>query len=166
MTPDTLTTTVATTPVPAWLLSRDRDVERLGNSGGPSSRKRTERLSSTLLGQEAGAIRCPRILRVGLDFGLENPLTWVRDALHACGFADEREARTAMALPAEPYMCRTDPDPSPTPVTSLAPDAALYQALVLGLCTPWLYDPARPVLWTRASLMRQLELFEAGGYYA
>jgi hypothetical protein len=37
---------------------------------------------------------------------------------------------------------------------------------MLGLCTAHLYDPGRPVLWTRASLKRVLELFEPGGFYA
>ena len=52
------------------------------------------------------------------------------------------------------------------PVGSLPAIDALYQALVLGLCTTWCYDPQRPVLWTRASLTRQLELFDGRGFYA
>ena len=48
----------------------------------------------------------------------------------------------------------------------MAPDDALFQALVLGLCTPWRYDPGRPVLWTRTSLTRQLELFNGQEFYA
>ena len=42
---------------------------------------------------------------------------------------------------------------------------ALFQALMLGLCTAWCYDPRRPVLWTRASLTRHLELFDGRGFY-
>jgi hypothetical protein len=38
--------------------------------------------------------------------------------------------------------------------------------LILGLSTPYLFDPARPVLLTRASLTRCLEIFDAEGYYA
>jgi hypothetical protein len=49
---------------------------------------------------------------------------------------------------------------------SLPASDALYQALVLGLCTAWCYDPRRPVLWTRTSLTRQLELFDGRGFYA
>ena len=80
--------------------------------------------------------------------------------------ADEREARAAIALPGEACLCRIDTAPRPVAVASLSPADALYQALVLGLCTPWLYNPARPVLWTRASLTRQLELFDGRGFYA
>jgi hypothetical protein len=150
-----------------WLVAWDEDLyERLANSGGPMSRRRTERLSATVLGRDDGAIRCPRVLRVGLDFGQQNPLTWVQGLLDTCGFADEREARVAIALPLEPRLCRPDPAARPVSIDMLSPDDALYQALVLGLCTPWRYDPGRPVLWTRASLTRQLELFDGGGFYA
>ena len=139
---------------------------RLMNSGAPMSRTRTERLSTTVLGRDDGAIRCPRVLRVGLDFGARNPLTWVRDLLANCGFSDEHEARHAIVLPHEPCLCRPERSPRPVPIETLDADAALCQVLVLGLCTPWRYDPSRPVLWTRTSLTRQLELFDGGGFYA
>lgn len=162
--------TPSTPPSPApgsWLVARDVEVyERLANSGGPMSRRRTERLSATVLGRDDGAIRCPRVMRVGLDFGGQNPLTLVRDLLATCGFSDEQEARSAIALPLEPCLCRADTAPRPVPIETLDADAALYQALVLGLCTPWRYDPGRPVLWTRTSLTRHLELFDGGGFYA
>ena len=140
--------------------------QRDANTGGPMSRGRSERISATLLGNDEGAVRCPRVLRVGLDFGRRSPLACVRELLETCGFSDEQEARFALALPREPYMCRPNPAPSPAPVASLLASDALYQALVLGLCTAWCYDPQRPVLWTRASLTRQLELFDGRGFYA
>jgi hypothetical protein len=148
---------------PAW----DEAVyERSANSGGPMSRGRSERISATLLGNDEGTVRCPRVLRVGLDFGRRSPLKYVRELLETCGFSDEREAREALALPQESCICRPDPAPSPTPVATLVARDALYQALVLGLCTAWCYDPRRPVLWTSASLTRQLELFDGRGFYA
>ena len=140
--------------------------EILANSGGPMSRRRTERLFASVLGNDDGSVRCPRVLRVGLDFGRRDPLRCVHDLLKACGFADEQEARAVIDLPVEPCICRTDPAGRPTPVTTLLAADALHQALVLGLCTSWRYDPARPVLWTRASLKRQLELFDGRGFYA
>jgi hypothetical protein len=140
--------------------------ERLANSGGPMSRSRRERVFATVLGQDDGAVRCPRVLRVGLDFGRRSPLTVVGDLLKACGFTDEEDARRRVGLPAEPCICRLDPAPTPRPVASLTSADALYQALVLGLCTAWCYDPLRSVLWTRASLTRQLELFDGRGFYA
>ena len=98
--------------------------------------------------------------------GRRSPLACVRDLLETCGFSDEQEARLALALPQQRYVCRPNPAPMPAPVKSLLASDALYQALVLGLCTAWCYDPERPVLWTRASLTRQLELFDGGGFYA
>lgn len=148
---------------PEW---SSRMYERLANSGAPMSRRRSERISATLLGHDEGAVKCPRVLRVGLDFGRRSPLKYVGELLDACGFADAQEARHALALPHEPYLCRPNPAPAPTPVTSLPTADALYQALVLGLCTAWCYDPARPVLWTSSSLTRQLELFDGRGFYA
>ena len=147
----------------AW----DEDLyEQFANSGGPQSRGRSERISATVLGNNEGTVRCPRVLRVGLDFGRRSPLICVRELLKACGFSDEQEARQALALPQDPWICRPNPAPSPAPVKSLLASDALYQALVLGLCTSWCYDPRRPVLWTRASLTRQLELFDVRGFYA
>jgi hypothetical protein len=154
-------------PADVWLPAWNEVVyERVANTGGPMSRGRTERISATLLGNDEGSVRCPRVMRVGLDFGRRSPLKCARELLDACGFADEQEARLALALPKEPRICRPDQKPSPAPVTSLMATDALYQALVLGLCTAWCYDPKRPVLWTRASLTRQLELFDGGGFYA
>jgi len=45
-------------------------------------------------------------------------------------------------------------------------ESILRQALLLGLCTSFQYDPSRPVLWTRASLTRRVELYEPAGFYA
>jgi hypothetical protein len=135
------------------------------NSGGPRSRSRTERLTSTVLGQDDGPIRCPRVLRVGLDFGAADPLAVARDLVHACGFDEEEEARRAVALPASRCICRSDALVKPPLIASLEPDEALYQALVLGLCTAWQYDPGRPVLWTRTSLTRRIELFSGQEFY-
>lgn len=136
------------------------------NSGGPRSRSRIEHLGTTVLGNDDSPIRCPRILRVALDFGFHNPLTVARGLVSACGYDDEEEARRAVALPALPCICRVNPSGVVTRIADLAPSEALFRALVLGLCTQWQYDPRRPLLWTRTSLTRRLELFEGQGFYA
>jgi hypothetical protein len=162
-----MTTVVSSQDPGSCLFAWDEDLyERLANSGGPQSRGRSERISATLLGIDEGSVRCPRVLRVGLDFGRRSPLAYARGLLEACGYSDEQEARRALALPQEPCICRADQGPRPAPVASLPAIDALYQALVLGLCTAWCYDPRRPVLWTRASLTRRLELFDGRGFYA
>jgi hypothetical protein len=55
---------------------------------------------------------------------------------------------------------------APDRVASLEPEVVLEQALVLGLSTKSLFDPTRPVIWTRASLTRRLNLYEVEGFYA
>ena len=136
------------------------------NSGGPSSRTRRERVHSTVLGEDGGPIRCPRVLRVGIDFGRRDPLKCVRFWLKKAGFADEEEARGALDLPSSPCICQADPVPEPEKAALLMAPDGLRLALVLGLCTPWLYDPRRPVLWTHTSLTRRLLLYDGGGFYA
>jgi hypothetical protein len=139
--------------------------EYFANSGGPSSRTRTERISSTVLGDNPGPIRCSRVLLVGIDFGRRSPLACARRWLRAAGFDDEEEARSALSLPPGPCICRPDRSPRPAAAT-LTPLEGLGMALVLGLCTPYLYQPQRPVLWTEASLVRRLLLYDGGGFYA
>lgn len=136
------------------------------NTGGPHSRTRTERIFSTVLGDEGGPIHCPRILRVGLKFGRRKPLSYAQGWLRDAGFDNEAEARAAIALPLEPCICQVDRSPDPTDVTSLNARDGLFLALILGLSTSSFYDPSRPVLWTASSLTRQLVLYAGRGFYA
>ena len=136
------------------------------NSGGPMSRTRTERLRSTVLGDDTGPIRCPRVLRVGLAFGRQKPVVCAERWLRAAGFASEAEACAMLTLPAGPCICQLDPAPQPVEAASLTPQEGLFLALVLGLCTASVYDPSRPVLWTASSLTRQLVLYDGRGFYA
>lgn len=140
--------------------------EYLANMGGPCSRTRTERLSSTVLGDNPGRIRCPRLLSVGIDFGRQSPIRCAQRWLRAAGFADEDEARSVLPLPPGPCICRIDPASRPAQAATLSPLEGLRLALVLGLCTPYLYQPQRPVLWTEASLTRRLLLYDGEGFYA
>lgn len=136
------------------------------NVGGPMSRTRTERLSSTVLGDDTGPIWCPRVVRVGLRFGRRKPVACAESWLRAAGFANTAEARAAIALPPGPCICQIDPAPQPADAASLSPAEGLFAALVLGLCTSAVYDPSRPVLWTTTSLTRQLVLYDGRGFYA
>ena len=73
----------------------------------------------------------------------------------------------ADAAPPAPLLVRVVPNAAwRVPVESASDDAVLEQALLLGLCTAFQYDPARSVLWTRASLTRCVEMHDAAGFYA
>jgi hypothetical protein len=136
------------------------------NSGGPRSRSRQEWLSATVLGRQTGTIRCPCSTVLALDFEGADPLATVNDLLDKAGFAGPEELRTYFQPPEMPAICRPNKDLSGIRVAAANPGQVLQTALLLGLCTPWLYDPSRPVLWTRASLERRLELFDGEGFYA
>ena len=140
--------------------------EYFANMGGPCSRTRTERISSTVLDDNPGPIRCPRVLRVAIDFGRRSPVLCAQRWLDAAGFGDEEEARSVLPLPVGPCICRIDPAPRPEVAATLTPLEGLRLALVLGLCTPYLYQPQRPVLWTEASLTRRLLLYDGEGFCA
>lgn len=142
-------------------------VPRLANTGGPMSRTRKERIASTLLGADDGAIRCPRIVRVGINFPNEDPVNLLTDILEKEGFSDPEELRGAFQLPENRLVAR--PYTRERGVVDVYRDERrdiLWNALVLGLCTAQLYDPARPVLWTQAAVTRRLELFDPAGFYA
>jgi hypothetical protein len=133
---------------------------------GPGSRTRSERLYSTILGDDEGAIRCPRVWRLGLAFGDRPPLAVAQAWLDALGFADETAARAHIDLPDRSYLCQRDPNPNPRDAATIAPAEGLRIALMLGLCSSTHYSPDRPLLWTTMSLTRQLFLYEPEGFYA
>ena len=130
------------------------------------SRTRRERIRSTLLGRDGGEIRCPCVIRLG--FALlpgENPLESIGTLLGDAGYGSPEDLRSDIEIPDRPYICR--PSSSPPPCALSAPAVeVLRQALMLGLCTAQLFDPGRPVLWTRGSLTRVVDLFDPAGFYA
>ena len=137
------------------------------NSGGPMSRRRTERVVASVLRDEASRIRLPQVIRAGLHFGDKDPLQAVLESLARFGLDDAEQLRDRFKAPATPLLVRTVPDARwGMQVARGTDDSILQQALLLGLCTPWQYDPSRPVLWTRASLTRRVELYEPAGFYA
>jgi hypothetical protein len=152
-------------PYHSWP-SSSFDAGLLLNSGGPMSRTRSERVRSTVLGDDQGPIRCPGILHVAIDFGRRSPLRSVERWLRAAGFENEEEARAFVALPDRPCICQVDAAPQPARAADLTALEGLRLAMVLGRCTASFYDPRRPVLWTTTSLTRRLVLFDGGGFYA
>ena len=136
------------------------------NSGGPASRTRHETISSSVLGKGDAVIRCPRVIRLALDFGGRSAVAAMESLLAAESYSSTEELLACCAIPKVRLICRADARPEPLKVDEALPAAVLEAALMLGLCTQVLYDPARPVMWTEASLARRLELFDPEGFYA
>ena len=55
--------------------------KREANSGGPASRRRTERVLASLLRDETVPLRLPRVIRAGLHFGERDSLSAVLEVL-------------------------------------------------------------------------------------
>jgi hypothetical protein len=143
---------------PAW---------QWANSGGPSSRTRSERVRAELLGRQTGHIQCPRVRRLALLFGPLEPVAFLDGVLRGAGLDGPEQLRGRFAVPPSALLVLPAPADAPRlDVRTAPPDDVLEQALLLGLCTSHVFDPARPVLWTTTSLMRSLELFEPTGFYA
>ena len=125
------------------------------NAGAPMSRRRTEKVLSS-------------VLRAGLKFvDGDDPVDRVLTALARCGLDDAERLRDRFTIPDRPMIARLVPDAQWGVVATFArEEVVLREALLLGLCTAWQYDPARPVIWTRASLTRHVELHDPEGFYA
>jgi len=120
-----------------------------------------------LLRDEGSRIRLPQVIRAGLHFGDRDPLQAVLESLARTGLDDAELLRERFKAPATPLLARTVPDARwGVQVARGTDESILQQALLLGLCSAWQYDPSRPVLWTRASLTRRVELYEPAGFYA
>jgi hypothetical protein len=144
----------------------EEDVYWRCNSGGPMSRHRTERLTASLFGKGDGIIRCPRVTRLALNFGGSDPLRVMHTLLLEHGLGHAEQLREMFNPSEGRCICQVDSRPRRLRVADADPKKVLRQALLLGLCTTCLYDPERPVLWTRSSLSRCLELYDGGGFYA
>lgn len=144
-----------------------REPTLYANTGGPMSRTRREKISSTLLGKEDGYIQCQLRIRLGLKFENTHPVHCLEAILAAEGFRDPEELRSVYTLPQEGLICMPVPaGEKRLPVVQASKRDVLEQALLLGLCTAQIFDPQRPVLWTETSLTRAVELFDPTGFYA
>ena len=150
-----------------YAAAKQRERAQWANSGGPMSRRRSERVVASLLRDDTSRIHLPRVIRAGLHFGDRDPLSAVLESLARVGLDDAELLRERYAAPESPLLARVVPDARwGVRVGQGSDESILRQALLLGLCTSFQYDPSRPVIWTRASLTRRLELYEPAGFYA
>ncbi len=149
------------------------------NIGGPASYPRKQRInssilgrktiSSSILGKDDGFSRCPLVMRLCLIFeDGEDPVAVIAGILKREGYTSPEELRGKFSLPEGRLICRpvsVSLRHGGLVVKTAGRDKVLEQALLLGLCTSQIFDPARPVLWTTGSLTRALELFDPAGFY-
>jgi hypothetical protein len=111
-------------------------LEQLANSGGPMSRTRKERIHSTLLGNDDGVVRCPRVVRMGINCPHADPVEVLADLLAEEGFGSPEDLRDALDIPQRRLLARPFPGYGGLVHTSYdARRDVLWNALVLGLCT-------------------------------
>jgi hypothetical protein len=108
------------------------------------------------------------VLQLGLDFGgVASKVSLVTDLLKLVGLSHSQELVGRFDFPVSRLIARpTESPPVYLSVLDAPVEAVLEQAFLLGLCTAYLYDPYRPVLWTEVSLSRRLDLFQPEGFYA
>jgi len=131
------------------------------------SRRHSERLSSSVLGERDPFLRIPLVLQVGLDFGSCTSVREImEDLLYEVGCSEAEELRDLFDHPPGRLMARPAPEQFiPKDVHSEPAEVVLRDALILGLATASIYDTARPVLWTNTSLTRRLELYDPRNFY-
>lgn len=132
---------------------------------GPMTRTRSERIRCTLLGLEDGPILCPVNLRLALEFGRMDPVATAYRLLAKAKLRNPESLRIAFGEALSPMVCRPNPGLQSINAATADPMEVLRMAFLLGLCSSVRFDPERPVLWTRASLTRRLELFETKEFY-
>jgi len=132
------------------------------------SRTRQEIIQSTILGDQTKSICWPQVLEAGLIFpdGV-SPLECMRKLLRQGGYESPEQLRSCYDLPSALLVSRPaeESDLHFPKVLESDTRTVLGQALLLGLCGPWFYDPSRPVIWTNQGLSRRLQLFEVGAFY-
>jgi len=105
------------------------------NSSGPMSRTRTQRVHTTLLGRDDNAIRCPRVIRIGLLFDPQiDPVAQLETLLLMVRIDSPEDLRQRFRIPHGRLICR--PFAGTERRVSVADrnrHRVLKQALMLGL---------------------------------
>ena len=151
------------------LLTKVAHNERMyANTGGPMSRTRKQKITSSLLGQGSGHdIHCLQYRTLGLQFDDGSSAIGAIEALmRSVGIGSSDDLRSKFDLPQFPMMASpADESAARICIVTGNPMDVLEQALWLGLCSPYLFDPSRPLVWTETSLRRRIALFEPAGFY-
>ena len=143
----------------------------LCNMGSPSTRRESERIIGSLLGEsgKGGGAKLSNVMTVALKFeDGSDPVSSTYEILRRAGLGSPEDLRCYAVVPEGPMICVQSDRVVPTEHDKrLKKDFPfLTSALILGLCTATFYDPSRPVIWTQTSLTRKIRLFSLGGFYA
>jgi hypothetical protein len=134
------------------------------NSGAPMGRMLRRPFHSDLYWGDDGFQAVQKIMRVAIRFHhTQCPVEYMHGLLEKYGYDTPEDLREAFDHPqkrlmASPYLLECG-------CAWAHHQPALRNALILGLSTNSIYDPSRPVVWTRASLSRSLELVDTAGFY-
>ncbi len=137
------------------------------NMGGPRSRTREEAVRRTVLDRDSGRLKCPKIRIIGFAPDPKvDPVERAYRALATYGLRSPEELREHFPVPPGPKLVAPSLVEPALKWRWIGAARLLEEALLLGLCTRAVYDPRRPVVWTRESLTRRLGWFETGDFYA
>jgi hypothetical protein len=93
----------------------------------------------------------------------DDPFEFLQELLVDEGYDSLEDLKASISIPGKRYICR--PFLQPECRLDASPKEVFRHALILGLCTAQMFDPERPVIWTRSSLSRVVELFDPVGFY-
>ncbi len=126
-----------------YAAAKQRERAQWANSGGPMSRRRTERVVASVLRDDTSRIHLPRVIRAGLHFGDRDPLSAVLESLARVGLDDAELLRERYPAPESPLLVRVVPDARwGVRVGQGTDESILRQALAAGTLH---LVPVRPV---------------------
>jgi hypothetical protein len=137
---------------------------RLNNSGGPSSRVRTEKISSSLFDQP-GICRSRELFMLDIPVDVNNIEIWLLSIARQQGWKSLEEALHHLQIPAGRRLIF--PVENIATTCKLSKIGILKSAIILSKCNKSFYIPGSPMIFTRSRLERKIEMLMINieGYY-
>ncbi len=139
------------------------------NTGGPHSRTREENISSTILGNSLKKIIMPRHSKVGIIFpaGILDIVQFMHDYMNKAGYNSTEDLGKKFQGPKNLMTCIDGQEKKGLPRINNKGEQkkVIRNAVILGMCNKFIYNPDSPIIWTRKRLTRIISLFGAGDFY-